>query len=106
MLYGSYVCILKEMEEPVLCPVCKQELVWKQLNLKEAVEICQNLKCPFPLGGKCRVRQRDVMDINNIPKAPVRLDELLNIENENTPLLNDDFLEDLNNFLFGDADNN
>lgn len=90
-------------EEPALCPRCGKKLEWKQLNFNEAVEICIDLKCPFPAGAKCRVRSRPLKDIQKVPEPSSNIDELLDqqLQNlENVPLGDmDDFISELDDFL-------
>ncbi|XP_044763678.1 uncharacterized protein LOC123320424 [Coccinella septempunctata] len=93
------------MEQPALCPVCQKAMEWKQINFHEAVEICIDLNCPFPAQHhKCRIRRRNLKDIKKVPKPPApKKDELLDLPQFDLPLQNtdDNFLKELDEFLFG-----
>lgn len=50
----------------MLCPVCGTNLELKQINFTNAVFICMDLKCPYPVGTECIQVKRNYQDINRI----------------------------------------
>ncbi|KAL3270666.1 hypothetical protein HHI36_021194 [Cryptolaemus montrouzieri] len=90
------------------CPLCTKDLEWKQINMEKAIEICIDLKCPYPVNTKCRVMSRKIEDMDTTQEAeiPAQMKELDNILiPEILPPSNDEFTKELDDFLMGVLDN-
>lgn len=48
----------------MVCPLCGSNLELKQINFTNAVFICMDLKCPYPVGTECILVERNYQDIN------------------------------------------
>ena len=66
------------MEKPnaSLCPLCKDlgrsgELLLRQLNTKEALYVCNNSRCPYPVGISTETISRPVRELLEQPPENV-----------------------------------
>ncbi|KAK9887315.1 hypothetical protein WA026_021624 [Henosepilachna vigintioctopunctata] len=93
------------------CPECSKNLEFKQINMNMAVEICVDLNCKYPVGGKCRVINRKLGELAESPgaietdpqianqKMQVHIPQKTDTPSEISSVQQNQFVEELDTFL-------
>ncbi|KAG5899757.1 hypothetical protein JTB14_006094 [Gonioctena quinquepunctata] len=56
--------------ESMVCPLCGKPLEIKQISFTNAIYLCVDLKCPYPVNQQCFVVERQLDEKNNFISGP------------------------------------
>ncbi|XP_056629577.1 uncharacterized protein LOC130440454 [Diorhabda sublineata] len=69
------------MIDKMTCPLCNRRLKLKQINLTEAVYLCTDLTCSYPINNQCYIVKRNLENLQKISKYST----ISTVSNSNSP---------------------